>query len=141
MSQTPQVDSPGACDSRARRRGADPLWIIVLAGGAVMGLAIGIRHVQGLFLLPVSLDHGWSRETFGFAIALQNLMWGLGGSFLGAMAERRRMRRRDGARAGVVSARERVEGSAHALGSRARAMSESARHRAQRARRGAALRV
>src|SRR5690606_1488086 len=31
---------------------------------------------------------GWSRETFSFAIAMQNLLWGLGGSFLGAMADK-----------------------------------------------------
>ncbi|EED96758.1 major facilitator superfamily MFS_1, partial [Burkholderia multivorans CGD1] len=44
----------------ARRR-----WLPVLAGGLIMGAALGIRHVQGLFLAPVTLDHGWSREAFG----------------------------------------------------------------------------
>ena len=49
-------------------------WLPVLAGGAVIGLALGIRHVQGLFLVPITMDRGWTRETFGLAIALQNLI-------------------------------------------------------------------
>ena len=52
-------------------------WAPVLAGGIVMGLALGVRHVQGLFLLPITLDRGWSRETFGLAMAVQNLTWGI----------------------------------------------------------------
>jgi MFS family permease len=53
-----------------------------------MGLALGVRHVQGLFLLPVSLDRGWSRETFGFALAIQNLSWGIAQPFTGMVADR-----------------------------------------------------
>ncbi len=64
------------------------LWIPVLAGGLVMGLALGVRHVQGLFLLPVTMDRGWSRETFAFAMAVQNLVWGLAQPFTGMIADR-----------------------------------------------------
>ena len=46
-------------EQEVRRR-----WLPV-PGGLIMGAALGIRHVQGLFLAPVSLDHGWSREAFG----------------------------------------------------------------------------
>lgn len=63
-------------------------WVLVLAGGIVMGLALGVRHVQGLFLLPVTLDRGWSRETFGFAMAIQNLSWGIAQPFTGMVADR-----------------------------------------------------
>jgi MFS family permease len=63
-------------------------WLIVLAAGAVMGAALGIRHVQGLFLQPVTLDQGWSREIFGFTLALQNLVWGLAQPFTGMIADR-----------------------------------------------------
>jgi MFS family permease len=63
-------------------------WLIVLAAGAVMGAALGIRHVQGLFLQPVTLDQGWSREVFGFTLALQNLVWGLAQPFTGMIADR-----------------------------------------------------
>ena len=62
--------------------------MLVLAGGLVMGLALGIRHVQGLFLLPVTMDRGWSREVFGLAMAVQNLGWGLLQPFTGMAADR-----------------------------------------------------
>lgn len=64
------------------------LWLAVLSGGMIMGLALGVRHVQGLFLLPVTLDRGWSRETFGLAMAVQNLVWGLAQPFTGMIADR-----------------------------------------------------
>lgn len=60
----------------------------ILVGGLVMGLALGIRHVQGLFMLPMIMDRGWSRETFALAIALQNLVWGLAQPFTGMLADR-----------------------------------------------------
>jgi MFS family permease len=60
----------------------------VLAGGAVMGLALGVRQVQGLFLLPMTLDRGWPRGTFASAIALQNLCWGLAQPLAGMVADR-----------------------------------------------------
>ncbi|MGU7780174.1 MFS transporter [Burkholderia sp. PU8-34] len=63
-------------------------WLPVLAGGLIMGAALGIRHVQGLFLAPVTLDHGWSREAFGLALALQNLVWGVAQPFTGMIADR-----------------------------------------------------
>lgn len=63
-------------------------WLIVLAGGVIMGVALGIRHVQGLFLQPITLDQGWSRESFGFALAMQNLVWGLAQPFTGMIADR-----------------------------------------------------
>lgn len=63
-------------------------WLPVLAGGAVIGVALGIRHVQGLFLVPVTMGHGWTRETFGLAIALQNLIWGAAQPFSGMLADR-----------------------------------------------------
>jgi MFS family permease len=59
-----------------------------LAGGIVMGLALGVRHVQGLFLLPITMERGWSRETFGLAMAVQNLTWGIAQPFAGMIADR-----------------------------------------------------
>jgi predicted MFS family arabinose efflux permease len=49
---------------------------------------MGVRHTAGLFLQPMTADQGWSRETFSFAIALQNLVWGLASPFAGALADR-----------------------------------------------------
>lgn len=71
---------------RARQRRA--LLYPVVVGGLVMGLALGIRHVQGLFMLPMSMDRGWPRETFALALALQNLVWGIAQPFTGMLADR-----------------------------------------------------
>ena len=49
---------------------------------------MGVRHTGGLFLQPMTLDQGWSRELFSFSIALQNLLWGLFQPFAGAFADR-----------------------------------------------------
>ena len=61
---------------------------IVLCGGIIMGLSLGARHAQGLFLLPMTMDRGWTREEFALAIALQNLVWGLIQPFTGMVADR-----------------------------------------------------
>ncbi len=78
-------DSTVACNPAPERT---RVWVVVLAAGAVMGLALGMRHVQGLFLLPVTGTRGWSRELFGFALAVQNLAWGLAQPLAGMVADR-----------------------------------------------------
>ena len=62
--------------------------VILACGGLILMLALGTRQSFGLFLRPMSLDLGWGREAFSFAIALQNLMWGLAMPFTGAIADR-----------------------------------------------------
>jgi MFS family permease len=49
---------------------------------------MGIRHGFGLWLQPITQAQGWSRETFSFALAIQNLSWGLFGIFAGMAADR-----------------------------------------------------
>jgi MFS family permease len=61
---------------------------VLLCGGLILALSLGIRHSFGLFLQPMSLDLGWGREVFAFAIALQNLMWGVLQPFAGMIADR-----------------------------------------------------
>ena len=62
-------------------------WIL-LSGALILALSLGVRHGFGLFLAPMSADFGWGREVFAFAIALQNLVWGLAQPFTGALADR-----------------------------------------------------
>ena len=62
--------------------------LILIAGCVILTLSMGIRHNGGLFLQPMTAAHGWSRETFSFAIAIQNLVWGLASPFAGALADR-----------------------------------------------------
>jgi hypothetical protein len=62
--------------------------VILVCGGLILMLALGTRQSFGLFLRPMSMDLGWGRETFSFAIALQNLVWGCAMPFAGAIADR-----------------------------------------------------
>lgn len=63
------------------------VWIM-LGASLILALSLGIRHGFGLFLSPMSADFGWGRGVFAFAIALQNLIWGIAQPFTGALADR-----------------------------------------------------
>ena len=61
---------------------------VLICGAAIVTLSMGIRHGFGLWLTPVTVERGWSRETFAFALAVQNLAWGIAGPLTGALADR-----------------------------------------------------
>ncbi|HSV54157.1 MAG TPA: MFS transporter [Burkholderiaceae bacterium] len=61
---------------------------VLICGAAIVTLSMGIRHGFGLWLQPVTQAQGWTRETFAFAIAIQNLVWGVTGVFAGMLADR-----------------------------------------------------
>jgi predicted MFS family arabinose efflux permease len=61
---------------------------LLFCGAFIVTLSMGIRHGFGLWLQPVTQERGWSRETFAFAIAIQNLVWGFSGIFAGMLADR-----------------------------------------------------
>lgn len=82
------VPSTRPAPSAARGRGPIPAVLIVAAGCVIALITFGPRSVFGLFLLPMSQDFGWGRDVFGFAVAVQNLLWGLGSPFAGAVADR-----------------------------------------------------
>jgi MFS family permease len=61
----------------------------VLACGAfIVTLSMGIRHGFGLWLQPITQAQDWTRENFAFALAIQNLSWGVFGIFAGMAADR-----------------------------------------------------
>jgi len=62
--------------------------IVVLAGCLIALIGFGPRASAGLFQIPMSLEYGWGRDVFSLAIAVQNLLWGLGQPFAGAIADR-----------------------------------------------------
>lgn len=53
-----------------------------------MTIALGARHTFGLYLQPMTTDLGWARQTFAFALALQNLVYGLAQPFSGMLADK-----------------------------------------------------
>ena len=62
--------------------------MVITAGCLIAVVGFGARSSLGLFLEPMTLDRGWSRETFGLALALQNLFWGLGLPIAGALTDK-----------------------------------------------------
>jgi len=61
---------------------------VLLCGACILTLSMGIRHGFGLWLQPITQSQGWSRETFAFAIAIQNLAWGVFAIFAGMVSDR-----------------------------------------------------
>lgn len=66
-----------------------PLWQLLFCGAFVVTLSMGIRHGFGLWLQPICMERGWSREAFSFALAIQNLVWGAAGPLVGWWADRK----------------------------------------------------
>ena len=62
--------------------------IVVACAGFAMTIVLGTRHGFGLYLQPMTLDLVMSRETFAFAIALQNLVYGFAQPFTGMIADK-----------------------------------------------------
>ena len=61
---------------------------VLLCGALILTLSMGIRHGFGLWLQPITMERGWSREAFALAIAIQNLGWGLAAPVAGVFADR-----------------------------------------------------
>lgn len=80
--------SPDA--SAAPRPAISPAaWRAILCGALIVTVAMGVRQAFGLFMRPVSMDLDVGRQTFGMAIAISNLVFGLAQPFVGAWADRR----------------------------------------------------
>ena len=62
--------------------------VIIVCGCIIALLGFGPRSALGFFLTPMSQLHNWGRDVFAFALAVQNLLWGVGQPFAGAIADR-----------------------------------------------------
>ena len=62
--------------------------LIVFSGCLIALITFGPRASAGLFQVPMTSEYGWGRDIFGLAIAIQNLLWGVGQPFAGAVADR-----------------------------------------------------
>lgn len=64
------------------------MFQVLACGAAIVTLSMGTRHGFGLWLLPITQEMGWTRQSFALAIAIQNLSWGVIGIFAGMAADR-----------------------------------------------------
>ncbi len=61
---------------------------MLMAGCIVIMISFAIRASFGVFQIPIAEEFGWLRTEFSLAIAIQNLAWGIGQPFFGALAEK-----------------------------------------------------
>ena len=85
MTAQAQTQTPAATRSATAR---SVPWLIIICGCLIAALTFGPRSAMGFFQLPMLAEKGWDRTTFGLAMALQNLFWGLSLPFFGAIADR-----------------------------------------------------
>ncbi len=89
------IDSSGAIEMSVQRAATastslgwrTPL-VIIVCGCLISMISFGPRSSLGFFLTPMSQTYGWGREVFALALAIQNLVWGIGQPFAGAMADK-----------------------------------------------------
>jgi MFS family permease len=67
---------------------APDLKTVLIATGFILTMAMGVRHGFGFWMQPISQAHGWTRETYSLALAVQNLMWGAFGPFAGMAVDK-----------------------------------------------------
>jgi MFS family permease len=75
-------------DQRRLTAGWRTPLVIIVCGCAIALLGFGPRSGLGFFVQPMSREFGWGRDVFGLALAVQNLLWGLGQPIAGAIADR-----------------------------------------------------
>ena len=84
--------APGTAPSTAPGAARVPVWhtpvVVILVACLIAMVGFGIRSIFGLFLEPMTIARGWDRETFALAMAIQNLLWGVGLPVAGALADR-----------------------------------------------------
>lgn len=86
---TPPVGNSMATRSIGQTRIPAAVQVCILAACAIALLSFGVRTSFGLFLEPLLAARGWERETFGLALALQNLVWGAAQPMAGALGDSR----------------------------------------------------
>jgi MFS family permease len=62
--------------------------VIICSGCLITLMSFGPRSSLGFFLTPMSSANHWGRDVLGLALALQNLLWGIGQPLAGIIADR-----------------------------------------------------
>ena len=62
--------------------------IVLICASVILLIGNGTRTSFGLFLVPMTTELGWSRESFSLALAIQNIFWGISQPVAGAYADK-----------------------------------------------------
>ena len=61
------------------------MLLLLVLSGVIISICMGLRQSLGIFMRPMTVELGISAATFGFSMALQNIVWGLSQPFVGAI--------------------------------------------------------
>ncbi len=61
---------------------------ILVAGCIITVVSFSMRAAFGVFQIPIATEFGWLRYEFSFALAIQNLAWGVGQPIFSAIGEK-----------------------------------------------------
>jgi len=85
----PVQSRSASAPAEAARPGTWRTPIVIIGFGCMItAIAFGPRGTLGFFLTPLSSANHWGRDAFAFALAVQNLLWGVGQPFAGIIADR-----------------------------------------------------
>jgi MFS family permease len=82
------MSSLSAAEKSATSLGWRTPMVVVLCGCLIAMISFGPRSSLGFFLAPIGQANHWGRDVFSMALAIQNLLWGLGQPLAGAMADK-----------------------------------------------------
>lgn len=74
--------------SQATNAGWRTPLVVIICGCLIATLAFGPRSALGIFMTPLSVSNGWSLGVFSTALAIQNLLWGLGQPIAGGLSDK-----------------------------------------------------
>lgn len=77
-----KAPQPGAVPS------TKPLWLVLMSACVIVALAMGLRQVMGFYMIPVTGELQIGREVFSLAMAIANIVWGMGAPFAGAIGDK-----------------------------------------------------
>ena len=78
---------------RLDRRGIHYAWVIAAVSFFTLITAAGFRSTVGVLIVPLQDEFGWSRATISAAVAINLVLYGLGGPFAAGLYDRYGIRR------------------------------------------------
>src|ERR1700741_496738 len=88
LRDAPEIPMTDAASSATKSFSWRTPILLALCACSISVLTFGPRSSLGFFLTPLSQANGWGRDVFALSLALQNLIWGLGQPFAGAIADK-----------------------------------------------------